>query len=222
MTASCAGAACITSFTPRLERADPFRRFTWNASASGGEPARVLQWSSPSPVSQYTIMKVVVLNVGFNRRVKLLVLLLSRVLKHQLAHVTYAALKTLRLSFIALRDRDDPEARVGLMARIDALGPEALGQIIRAHNIYFSLVNIADEVANLAERRKLVACGGHMWSGSFHDTLMSLHAAGVTEASLEPLLQRLAYVPVTTAHPSEAKRRTIKGACATSSSACRR
>ena len=36
-------------------------------------------------------------NAGLNRRVKLLILLLSRVLKRQLDPPTYEALKTLRL-----------------------------------------------------------------------------------------------------------------------------
>ena len=151
-------------------------------------------------------------SVGFNRRVKFLVLLLSRVLKRQLDAETYAALKTLRLGFIALRDRDDPESRAALMARIDSLAPESMSQIIRAYNIYFSLVNIAEEAFNLAERRKAVGVGGHMWQGSFHDTLLALRDAGVTAAELGPLLHRLRYMPVITAHPSEAKRRTVKGA----------
>ena len=146
-----------------------------------------------------------------NRRVKLLVLLLSRVLKRQLDADTYAALKTLRLGFIALREKDDAQARAALMAKIDSLAPEALGQIIRAYNIYFSLVNIAEEAYNLAVRRKAVAAGGHMWNGSFHDTLLALRDHGVHAEDLGRLLHRLRFMPVITAHPSEAKRRTIKG-----------
>ncbi len=147
-----------------------------------------------------------------NRRTKLLVLLLSRVLKRQLDPATYAALKALRLGFIALRQQDDEAERDALMARIDDLGPEALGQIIRAYNIYFSLVNISEESHNLAERRRAVGAGGHMWSGSFHDTLLALRDSGVEATELIPLLNRLRFMPVITAHPSEAKRRTIKGA----------
>ncbi|HNI07522.1 MAG TPA: phosphoenolpyruvate carboxylase, partial [Thiobacillaceae bacterium] len=118
-------------------------------------------------------------NGGLNRRVKLLILLLSRVLKGQLDPPTYEALKTLRLGFIALRDDDDDERRDALMARIEALSPAALNQIIRAYNIYFSLLNIAEEAYNLAERRKAVSEGGRMWEGSFHDTLLSLRESGV-------------------------------------------
>jgi phosphoenolpyruvate carboxylase len=151
-------------------------------------------------------------NSGLNRRIRLLVLLLSRVLKRQLDADTYTALKVLRQGFIALREKDDAEARAILMARIDDLAPESLGQIIRAYNIYFSLVNIAEEAYNLSERRTAVRGGSHMWEGSFHDTLLDLRDNGVTAAELKSLLPRLRFMPVITAHPSEAKRRTIKGA----------
>ncbi len=149
---------------------------------------------------------------ALNRRVKLLVLLLSRVLKRQLDAATYGALKTLRLGFIALREKDDARTRAALMAKIDELAPESLSQVIRAYNIYFSLVNIAEEAYNLAERRKAVAQGGHMWAGSFHDTLLVLRDHGVHAEDLGRLLHQLRFMPVITAHPSEAKRRTIKGA----------
>ena len=151
-------------------------------------------------------------NGGLNRRVKLLILLLSRVLKGQLDPPIYEALKTLRLGFIALRDDDDDERRDALMARIEALSPAALNQIIRAYNIYFSLLNIAEEAYNLAERRRAVSEGGRMWEGSFHDTLLSLRESGVHAEDLGRLLHSLRFMPVITAHPSEAKRRTIKGA----------
>jgi len=149
---------------------------------------------------------------GLDRRVRLLVLLLSRVLKRELGFETYAALKDLRLGFIALRQQDDPALRAALMARIEDLPPEALSRIIRAYNIYFSLVNIAEEAHNLSERRKAVRDGGRMWAGSFHDTLTALREEGVSADELGVLLRRLRYMPVITAHPSEAKRRTIKGA----------
>ncbi len=147
-----------------------------------------------------------------NRRVRLLALLLSRVLKRELRPATYEALKDLRLGFVALRERDNPPAREGLKARIDALQPEALSQIIRAYNIYFSLLNIAEESRLLAERRRQVRDGGRMWRGSFHDSLAELRDAGVGAAEVGELLRGLCYMPVLTAHPSEAKRRTVKGA----------
>ena len=149
---------------------------------------------------------------SLERRVRLLVLLLSRVLKRQLDTATYTSLKDLRLGFIALRERDDDARRAELMAAIEALSPAALGQIVRAYNIYFSLLNIAEESHQLARRRRAVRAGSHMWPGSFHDVLHALREDGVSAAELSPLLRELRYMPVLTAHPSEARRRTIMGA----------
>lgn len=145
-------------------------------------------------------------------RERLLNLLLSRVLKRQLEPDVYQAIADLRLGFIALRERESQTRRKQLIALIDRQEPEALSQIIRAFNIYFSLINIAEEAIALRERRHAVQRGAQMWPGSFHDTLLVLREQGVAATELKDLLGQLCYLPVITAHPSEAKRRTIKGA----------
>jgi len=139
-------------------------------------------------------------------------LLLSRVLKSELPRADYEALRTLREGFMALREKDQPAKRRELNALIDGMGPETLSAIVRAYNLYFSLSNIAEETASLRHRRRAVQKGEHMWKGSFHDTLLELKAQGVSPDQLQVLFDRLCYLPVLTAHPSEAKRRTIKGA----------
>ncbi len=149
---------------------------------------------------------------ALQQRTRLLVVLLNRVLRRQMEPGAYAALKALRQGFAGLRRKDDAHARAVLMARIDRLTPQALSQIVRAYNIYFSLLNLAEEGHQLAVRRRTLRAGGHMWQGSFHDILMALKDAGVTARLLTPLLANLRFMPVVTAHPSEAKRRTIKEA----------
>ncbi len=163
-------------------------------------------------VSRETTEDAALPEVGLQRRVRQLIQPLSRVLRAQLKPSVYASLKTLRLGFIALRERDDDDARAELMRAIDRLTPEALNQIVRAYNIYFSLLNIAEESHHLARRRRAVRAGKHMWPASFHDVLLALREEGVSADELAPLLRELRYMPVLTAHPSEAKRRTIKGA----------
>ncbi len=145
-------------------------------------------------------------------RERLLNLLLSKVLKRQLAPAVYQAIGELRLGFIALRERESTSRRRQLIDLINRQEPAALSQIIRAFNIYFSLINIAEEAIALRERRRAVQQGAHMWPGSFHDTLLALRDEGVSATDLKSLLAQLCYLPVMTAHPSEAKRRTIKGA----------
>lgn len=163
-------------------------------------------------VSRETAEDVTRPEAGLQRRARQLIQPLSRVLRAQLKPPVYASLKTLRLGFIALRERDDDIVRAELMRAIDRLTPEALNQIVRAYNIYFSLLNIAEESHQLARRRRAVRAGKHMWAGSFHDVLLAMRDGGVGADELAPLLRTLRYMPVLTAHPSEAKRRTIKGA----------
>jgi phosphoenolpyruvate carboxylase len=147
----------------------------------------------------------------FQRRERLLSLLLSKILKRQLDPAVYAALGELRIGFGKLREHDDPARRQALLALIDSLEPEALTQIVRAVSVYFSLLNIAEESIALQERRTAIRSNAHMWHGSFHDTLMSLKDRGVSADEMRQLIARMCFMPVITAHPSEAKRRTIKG-----------
>lgn len=145
-------------------------------------------------------------------RERLLSLLLSRILKSEMPRPVYEALDELRRGFIALREAEQPSLRRHLLTLIDGLAPEAHSQIIRAFNIYFSLINIAEEIVNLRQRRRAARKTRRLWPGSFDDTLAGLKEAGVGPDELQPLLERLCFMPVITAHPSEAKRRTVKGA----------
>ncbi|NTV96421.1 MAG: phosphoenolpyruvate carboxylase, partial [Thiobacillus sp.] len=145
-------------------------------------------------------------------RERLLSLLLSRVLKSELPRATYAAIGSLNKGFAALREQPDAKRHADLDRLIEGLSPAALSSIIRAFNLYFSLLNIAEETALLRHRRQLVKQEGHMWTGSFHDTLIEMKEQGIRVDELQILLDRLCYLPVLTAHPSESRRRTIKGA----------
>lgn len=149
---------------------------------------------------------------NLHARERLLSLLLSRVLKSELPPPTYQAVGALRQGFAAQRKQPDAAAHAALDALIDGQSPADLSSIIRAFNLYFSLLNIAEETDQLNRRRQRVAQSGHMWTGSFHDTLLDLKQEGIGIDELHTLLDKLCYLPVLTAHPSEARRRTIKGA----------
>ncbi len=145
-------------------------------------------------------------------RVRLLSVLLGKVLKGQLEPRLYATLNELIRGFSALHEQDRPPRLERLLEHINALAPAELTQIIRAFSIYFSLLTVAEEIWGLKERQRAVQRAGGMWRGSFHDALLGLKTQGVEAEALAALLDRLLYMPVITAHPSEAKRRTIKTA----------
>jgi len=142
-------------------------------------------------------------------RVKFFGRLLGRVLQTQTGGQVYKVVETLRRGFIALHRQEDPKRRARLMRLIDKLDPEMLTHVVRAFSVFFSLVNIAEELFHHRLRRRWVRDGGPLWRGSFDETLRWFHAQGVPVEDMQKLLDRLLYMPVFTAHPTEARRRTL-------------
>jgi len=142
-------------------------------------------------------------------RVKFLGELLGEVLHAQIGGRVYKAVETLRRGFVALHKHEDPKRRARLMRLIDKLEPEMLTHVVRAFSVFFSLANLAEELFHHRLRRRWVRAGGPLWRGSFDETVRWYHAQGVPAEDLQKLLDRLQYMPVFTAHPTEARRRTL-------------
>lgn len=148
-------------------------------------------------------------------RVKLLGTLLGNILREQEGDDVLSAVETLRKGYINLRKNDTPANRRRLNLLIESLSSEKLVHIVRAFSTYFSLTNLAEESYQHHQRRKQlrqVRNNGGLWFGSFDATLRELRDQGIGTAQLQTLLNQLAYIPVITAHPTEAKRRTIMDA----------
>jgi phosphoenolpyruvate carboxylase len=106
----------------------------------------------------------------------------------------------------------DAGAGARLLTRIESLPlPEARG-VCKAFLSYFALVNLAEEQerVRVLRRRQLEA----LRSGSPVDetaaaALLALKQQGTTPEEVQQILDRLLIMPVITAHPTEAKRRTV-------------
>jgi len=142
-------------------------------------------------------------------RVKLLGTLLGDVLRDQEGGRVFVAVEALRKGYIKLSQENNSEKREQLGRLIQKLDPTTLTHVVRAFSTYFSLVNIAEESFQYQQRRKQRHTGEALWTGSFDTVLQEFKDDGVSAAELQPLLDRLAYIPVITAHPTESKRRTI-------------
>ena len=141
-------------------------------------------------------------------RVRLFADLLGNVIRRLEGDVVFEAVETLRKGYVSLRQREDARLRERMTRCIVHQTPEMTERVIRAFSIYFSLVNIAEEDLFYRWRRAQVSTGEPLWPGSFDRTLRQLHAEGVTAPELERLLAEIHYIPVFTAHPTEARRRT--------------
>ena len=146
-------------------------------------------------------------------RVKLFGHLLGNVLLSQAGARVYDAVEALRTGFIGLRKEDHPVKRARLMDLIESLDQATLSQVVRAFSTYFSLVNIAEEASQLQQRRRMMRQRKReLWRGSFDSALADFRRMGMTADQVQTLMDKLAYIPVITAHPTEAKRRSILNA----------
>lgn len=143
------------------------------------------------------------------RRVKMFGELLGNVLKHQAGEEVFHVVEKLRKGFLGLRKKPDEKARNKLERFIDKLPAESLTPVIRAFNIYFKLVNIAETNFHQRQRETLAYSGHEPWIGSFASMLEHFKAQGMTAEQLQSLLKECFYIPVFTAHPTEAKRRAV-------------
>ena len=146
-------------------------------------------------------------------RVRLFGDLLGNVLRTQEDPQVLKTVQTLRRGFSKLHKKDDASLRKRLIRIINQLDPELLSHVIRAFSVFFSLSNIAEEASQHYRRRQDVKvrlmAGKPLWHGSFDATFRELKAQGITASQFQTLLGNLCYRPVFTAHPTEAKRRTI-------------
>lgn len=142
-------------------------------------------------------------------RVKLFGKLLGQVIQAQSGEKVFAAVEALRKGYINLRKKENPDKRTQLLRLVSTLDVETLTQVVRAFSIYFSLANIAEEAYQHRQRQRRIDAGGPLWRGSFEETLREVRDCGVGPEQLQILLNSLAYIPVITAHPTEAKRRTV-------------
>ena len=142
-------------------------------------------------------------------KVKLLGTLLGNVFREKEGTHAFSILEKLRKGFINLRKEDDPVKRERLIKLIARMSPEQLTAITRAFNLYFQLVNIAEESFHHRQRRRIVNRDDDLWQGSFDHTVREMHKQGVKLGELGTILNELCYYPVFTAHPTEARRRVI-------------
>jgi phosphoenolpyruvate carboxylase len=105
----------------------------------------------------------------------------------------------------------DGAAEEELSRLLAGLAAEELRIVIRAFSTFLELANLAEDrqrVRTLREREQRADARPH--KESLRDALMMLQKQGMTAAELERLLNRVRIELVFTAHPTEAKRRSLR------------
>jgi len=143
--------------------------------------------------------------------VKLLGKLLGNAIKLHAGKDVYLIVEKLRKGFINLQENKDKKKHDQLINYINKLDPEVLKNVVRSFSKYFALVNVAEEAYQHIHRENIIThgkSGSTLWEGSFDHTLKDCKLHGITISDLQKLYNSLQFIPVFTAHPTEAMRRS--------------
>lgn len=147
-------------------------------------------------------------NEVLRTRVRLLGSFLGEAISRQSGEDTINTIETLRSGFIQERREHNPEKKQQLIDLIASLDNQTSKNVIRAFSIYFFLANLTEENYLREQRRLQRAESNQSWEGSFRRTLLECRERNIEPDQIKELIDRLKFMPVFTAHPTEARRRT--------------
>jgi len=123
-----------------------------------------------------------------------------------------AAARDLAADLVRLCQGDDDLALAEARRRIGARGTDELHELIRYLTVRFHLLNNAEKanIARINRERELVETADRPRSESIREGLRAVARAGLDGRGTIRLLERLDIQPTLTAHPTEARRRSIQ------------
>jgi phosphoenolpyruvate carboxylase len=144
------------------------------------------------------------------REIRLLGALLGQVIAEQEGLEALDLVERVRAMAVALRRRNEPGDRHALDEELAALDVPRLEVLARAFSTFFRLANLAEEKERVRTlRRRERAAGRAPVGGSVAQAVARLAAAGDDAGAIAARIAGLEISPVLTAHPTEARRRTI-------------
>jgi phosphoenolpyruvate carboxylase len=146
-----------------------------------------------------------------SEQVNLLGAMLGHALRDRYGQELLDLVEELRLLCKRAESEDDPSLRERAAKRIAGLDLERIVQLLRAYTTFFHLVNQAEkrEITRVNRERAREAGEEAGRPESLGEVVRDLHAAGCSLDDLRVVLARLDIQPTLTAHPTEARRRSV-------------
>ncbi len=129
---------------------------------------------------------------------------LGEMIREQAGPTIFERVEQIRQLSKSIRERHRPGDIRKQHDVIGSLSPEDAYQIAHAFSLFFQLVNVCEERARIRKLRKRAEP-----RQSLRHLFRELQEAGVTSTTLQACLDALDIQPVLTAHPTEAKRRSV-------------
>jgi len=133
--------------------------------------------------------------------------LLGIVIEEQNSEEAFEVVETIRNNAIGYR-RGEEDSRDPIHNELDRLSPGMQDVVARAFTTYFELINLAEERERVREIRDGVESGD--LSDTVKEAVGQLAAQDVDPDTVEEILEDVMIEPTFTAHPTEARRKTIK------------
>ncbi|WP_436910813.1 phosphoenolpyruvate carboxylase [Halosimplex marinum] len=142
-----------------------------------------------------------------NRDVRELGELLGEIIRDQRSESAFEIVEQIRTAAIDYR-RGDADDRAAIDETLDGLSPAESDVVARAFTTYFELINLAEERQRVREIRE----GSH--EGTLEDSVRAaveeLAERDLDAETVEQVLDDVLIQPTFTAHPTEARRKTVK------------
>ncbi|MFB6307784.1 MAG: phosphoenolpyruvate carboxylase [Haloarculaceae archaeon] len=142
-----------------------------------------------------------------NQDVRELGELLGEVLEAQTSTEAFETVEKIRTTSIDYR-RGGAESRAPVEETIATLDPEMQDIVARAFTTYFELINLAEERERVREIREGTQEG--TLADSVADAVERLQEQGADTDEIQSVLSDVLIQPTFTAHPTEARRKTVK------------
>ncbi|MFW5949881.1 MAG: phosphoenolpyruvate carboxylase [archaeon] len=142
-----------------------------------------------------------------NQDVRELGELLGTIIEEQNSSEAFDVVETIRTNAIGYR-RGEKETREPIHDELDRLSPDMQDVVARAFTTYFELINLAEERERVREIREGIQSG--QLSDTVQEAIKYLESENVDPKMVEEILGDVIIEPTFTAHPTEARRKTIK------------
>ncbi len=133
---------------------------------------------------------------------------LGRVLIEQEGRPFFNLVESIRKTAIQLRRHYNSSLEAELLKKIRGLDLEKMTKVIRTFNVYFQLVNLAEDKHRI-RRKRAYESENRPQPGSIEEIVQKIKQAKVSARTLKKLLSEFSIELVLTAHPTEAQRRSI-------------
>jgi len=154
-------------------------------------------------------MEALFMDDRLRKSVRTLTTWLGQMIREAEGEAFFERVERVRLFCKDLREAPSPDKERAFQDLLKGLDTADAHRLARAFTLYFQLVNLAEESQRLRRLRDTEREGAAPASMSLPRLVGELKAAGVPPERLTDALARLRIEPVLTAHPTEAKRRTI-------------